>query len=131
MSYNILSTKNLNENDKNQLTQKLIDFFNTISDKRINVKINSKHDNENFGLNVSLALDNVKFRKNLRLIEYAFDEYDESANIHLFFDHKISSEIDYKIYQDGEVIHFYFLYKNDKDFLNLIIIFTQTMKNFQ
>jgi hypothetical protein len=88
---------------------------------------------KNFGLAVmyNLGITNHEIRKNLNLLEYTNDEYNNNAEIDVLFDHKFSDKTTYEIYQENNVIHFNFLHKDGKDFVQLLKIFVTIMANFK
>ena len=121
----------ISESEENILIQKTIDFFYNLFNKYKNINIYMVQSTEqgymNFGINVMIALDSIKFRNNIQLLDYTNDEYNNNAEIDILFDHKFSNKTTYEIYQEGNVIHFNFIHKNDKDFYDLLIIFFKTM----
>ena len=64
----------------------------------------------NFGINIMIALDSIKFRNNIQLLDYTNDEYNTNAEIDILFNHKFSDKTTYEIYQEGNVIHFNFIH---------------------
>jgi hypothetical protein len=125
----------ISESEENMLIQKTIDFFYNLFNKYKNINIYMVQSTEqgymNFGINVMIALDSIKFRNNIQLLDYTNDEYNNNAEIDILFDHKFSNKATYEIYQEGNVIHFNFIHKNDKDFYDLLIIFFKTMDLFK
>ena len=78
-----------------------------------------------------IALDPIKFRNNIRLLDYTNDEYNKNAEIDILFNHNFSDETTYEIYREENVIHFNFIRKNDKDFYDLLIVFVKAMEHFK
>ena len=125
----------ISESEENMLIQKTIDFFNNLFNKYKNINIYMVQSTEqgymNFGINVMIALDPIKFRNNIRLLDYTNDEYNKNAEIDILFNHKFSDETTYEIYREENVIHFNFIHKNDKDFYDLLIVFVKAMERFK
>ena len=125
----------ISESEENMLIQKTIDFFNNLFNKYKNINIYMVQSTEqgymNFGINVMIALDPIKFRNNIRLLDYTNDEYNKNAEIDILFNHNFSDETTYEIYREENVIHFNFIHKNDKDFYDLLIVFVKAMEHFK
>lgn len=125
----------ISESEENMLIQKTIDFFYNLFNKYKNINIYMIQSTEqgymNFWINIMIALDPIKFRNNIQLLDYTNDEYDKNAEIDILFDHKFSNKTTYKIYQEGKIIHFDFIHKNDKDFYDLLIVFVKAMEHFK
>ena len=125
----------ISEAEENILIQKTIDFFYNLFNKYKNINFYMVQSTEqgymNFGINVMIALDSIKFRNNIQLLDYTNDEYDKNAEIDILFNHKFSNKTTYEIHQEGNVIHFNFIHKNDKDFYDLLIIFFKTMDSLK
>ena len=89
--------KKKGKNDiKNILIQKTIDFFYNLFNKYKNINFYMVQSTEqgymNFGINVMIALDSIKFRNNIQLLDYTNDEYDKNAEIDILFNHKFSNK---------------------------------------
>ena len=125
----------ISESEENMLIQKTIDFFNNLFNKYKNINIYMVQSTEqgymNFGINVMIALDPIKFRNNIRLLDYTNDEYNKNAEIDILFNHNFSDKTTYEIYQKDNIIHFNFIHKNDKDFYDLLIVFVKAMEHFK
>ena len=125
----------ISESEENMLIQKTIDFFNNLFNKYKNINIYMVQSTEqgymNFGINVMIALDPIKFRNNIRLLDYTNDEYNKNAEIDILFNHNFSDKTTYEIYQKNNIIHFNFIHKNDKDFYDLLIVFVKAMEHFK
>ena len=125
----------ISESEENMLIQKTIDFFNNLFNKYKNINIYMVQSTEqgymNFGINVMIALDPIKFRNNIRLLDYTNDEYNKNAEIDILFNHNFSDKTTYEIYQKNNIIHFNFINNNDKDFYDLLIVFVKAMEHFK
>ena len=125
----------ISESEENMLIQKTIDFFNNLFNKYKNINIYMVQSTEqgymNFGINVMIALDPIKFRNNIRLLDYTNDEYNKNAEIDILFNHNFSNKTTYEIYRKDNIIHFDFVHKNDKDFYDLLIIFFKAMDSLK
>ncbi len=127
----------ISKSEENMLIQKTIDFFYNLFNKYKNINIymvqSTKQGYMNFGLTINYNLDiiNPKIRKNLNLLDYTNDEYDKNAEIDILFNHNFSDKTTYEIYQERNVIYFNFIYKNDKDFYDLLIVFVKVMEHFK
>ena len=125
----------ISESEENILIQKTIDFFYSLFNKYKNINIYMVQSTEqgymNFGINVMIALDSIKFRNNIQLLDYTNDEYDKNAEIDISFNHKFSDKTTYEIYRKDNIIHFDFVHKNDKDFYDLLIVFVKAMEHFK
>ena len=127
----------ISKSEENMLIQKTIDFFYNLFNKYKNINIymiqSTKQGYMNFGLTINYNLDiiNPKIRKNLNLLDYTNDEYNKNAEIDILFNHNFSDKTTYEIYQERNVIYFNFIYKNDKDFYDLLIVFVKVMEHFK
>lgn len=127
----------LTDTDITTLTQTTVNFFNNLFNRHNNINIYMVQSTEqgymNFGLTIMYNLDiiNPRIRKNLNLLDYTNDEYDNNAEIDILFNHKFSNKTTYEIYKKDNIIYFNFLHKNDKDFVQLLKLFVFIMEKFK
>jgi len=130
-----MNTRILTEYEKEYLINKTIKFFNKFFKKynEINAYMVQSLEQSylNFGANVICTLTRTKFRNTMNLLDYTNDEYNDKAEIDLFFNHKISNKSTYEIVRKDKIIYFNFLHKNDIDFFNLQIVFVEALKHFR
>jgi len=127
----------LTDTDITTLIQTTVSFFNNLFNRYSNINIYMVQSTEqgymNFGLTIIYNFDiiNPRIRKNLNLLDYTNDEYDNNAEIDILFNHKFSNKTTYEIYKKNNIIYFNFLHKNDKDFVQLLKLFVFIMEKFK